>query len=158
MTDITPSGLSAAAEAAASQISGKAGEDALKASANNLPPADADFSVSPSPAKKSTAPVKSKPGAVVSGNKTDDVLTSRLVFGAYARKSLTIHHLQRRLNDLGFSEALADIDGFGGELTQRSVSAWQEANGFPVGQITAEQARAIFDGDPNVSVVVDTIV
>lgn len=108
------------------------------------------------PAKKKRAH-KSAPGQVVGKDKTDTVAVSRLVFGARARKSLSVHHLQRRLNDLGYPEAYADQDGWAGPLTERSVSQWQKDNGYPVGKITGAQATALFEGDPNVTVLLDTM-
>ena len=181
MTDTSNTSASAAASAATSELSGKSGEAALKASSENLPPKssepDTDFSVSPETAKKlekankdvadgnvtkvSRRPRSKNPagakGNVYGKGETDEVFTSRLVFGATARKSLSVKHLQRRLAELGYPEAASDVDGYAGALTQSSVSKWQEANDFEVGALTAEQAKAIFDNDSNVTVVVDTI-
>lgn len=152
----------AASDAANSSLEGAAGEAALKASSENLPdasPAKAENSVSPAPAKakaKTASPVKSAPGQVVGKGATDEVFTSR--FDPASRlKSLSVKHLQRRLADLGYPEASADLDGRYGALTVSSVSKWQEDNGYEVGAITGEQAHELFDGDPNVTVVVDTI-
>ncbi len=137
-------------------------DSALEAAAKANPAivsALAENSVSPAPAKKKAAPgpVKSPSGAVIGKADTDEVLASRL--GSDARKSLSIYHLQRRLRDLGYSEAAAEFEiepGKNGALTRNSVSKWQEDNDFPVGALTHGQIRALFDGDPNVTVVLDT--
>lgn len=95
---------------------------------------------------------------VVGKGATDEVLLSRAVplERAKTRKSLTIHHLQRRLAELGFSEAASDLDGRWGELTGRAVAAWQKKNGYPEGDLNGVQFTEIFKGDPNVTAVVDT--
>lgn len=117
--------------------------------------AKTDNSVSPAPAKKKATPVARH---VVGKGDTDEVLLSRAVplQRAKTRKSLTIHHLQRRLAELGFPEAASDIDGRWGELTGRAVSDWQKKNGHPEGDLTGKQFTEIFEGDPNVTAVVDT--
>lgn len=99
-----------------------------------------------------------KPVAVVTpGASTDSVYLSRCVFkNMYARKSLTIHHLQRRLYELGFKDAYSDKDGWYGDLTAKSVLEFQEVNGLePTGTMDAETFEAIFAGDANVTVVID---
>lgn len=133
------------------------------------PEPEAENSVSPAPKKKvpaAKAAPKSDPEPernpyskkvhVVSGSFTDTVATSALVRNPNARKSLSVHHLQRRLAELGYPEAAADRDGYLGELTERSVRAWQEDHGY-FGTLTAEQVHAIFDNDANVTVFVDTM-
>lgn len=130
-----------------------------------LVPAEAENSMSPDstpapekkPARKKAAP-PAKPYAVVGLGETDTVLYSRAVKAenAKTRKSLTIHHLQRRLKELGYPEAYADLDGTWRELTTRSVIAWQtDAGHEPTGDLTPEQFSEIFDGDINVTVVLD---
>lgn len=160
MTESHPESASAS-NTAAKSVASKASKDAA-AVANKVAAASAseseDFSVSPAPAPPAAKRVLSSKGHVVSKGETDEVLVSRLIFGASARKSLSIHHLQRRLADLGYPEASADIDGHGGDLTARSVADWQKDNGYDVGAITREQATALFDGDPNVTVVLDTMI
>jgi len=115
----------------------------------------------PKPAKQARAKSKPKPRtpyAVVGGGTTDEVLYSRAVplERAKTRKSLTIHHLQRRLTELGFPEAGADLDGRWGMLTGRAVEAWQKDAGHEAtGDLTAEQFTEIFSDDINVTIVVD---
>ena len=117
-------------------------------------------SVSPTPPASTRKPrvVKSPPGLVIGGGLTDDVLLSRLALNGPKRKSLSVVHLQRRLGELGFSEATAEwiaIPGVRGPLTVRAVHAWQAANGYPESELTGEQATVIFEHDRNVTVVVD---
>lgn len=131
--------------------------------AESAAPAEAKNSVSPAPApaasKTPTKPkvVKSEKKYVVSGNYTDEVLASRLIPDGSKKKSLSVVHLQRRLRDLGFTEGYyGDRDGQLGVPTLRSIAAWQTANKLPEGNLTHEQIEALFDGDPNVTVVLDT--
>jgi len=140
-----------------SDLEGQSGEKALKASADNNP------EISVSPAKGKAAAPKAVPEPIarpvsrhVYGNGShDDVLFSRVRDTTKTNKSLTVKHLQRRLDELGFHEAAADIDGKYGLLTERSVSQWQEKNGHPVGDLTTDQFEEIFKGDKNVKVVLD---
>lgn len=132
--------------------------------------ANSDNSMSPAPVESApkSAPVKSKPArkakprepyAVVGNGATDEVLHSRAVplERAKTRKSLTIHHLQRRLTELGYPEAGADLDGRWGLLTGRAVTAWQKDSGHePTGELTGVQFLEIFADDINVTAVVDT--
>lgn len=126
------------------------------------PEPEAENSVSPAPKKKAAAKAEpkrnpaSKKVHVVSGAFTDTVATSALVRNPNSRKSLSVHHLQRRLAELGYPEAAADRDGYLGELTERSIHAWQDDHGYS-GNLTAEQVHAIFDNDANVTVFVDTM-
>lgn len=94
--------------------------------------------------------------AVVSNNRTDDVRLDACIYkNIHARKSLTIHHLQRRLDELGYPEAKRDKDGWYGDLTRISVSRFQEDKGFAsTGVVDAATFLAIFDGDVNVTAIV----
>lgn len=87
----------------------------------------------------------------------DVVYLSRCVFkNKFARKSFTIHHLQRRLHDLGFKDAYSDRDGWYGDLTAKSVREFQESRGLnATGTMDAETFSSIFEGDS--SVVVDLV-
>ena len=92
--------------------------------------------------------------AVVGNGDTDEVFLSKLVYKAYAKKSLSVHHLQRRLNELGYPAAYSDHDGWYGDLTHDAVAQFQEAHGIQAsGLVDAETAQAIFEGDPNVTLV-----
>ena len=101
---------------------------------------------------------KAKPAAVathvVSGADKDEVYLKQCVFkNPYARKSLTIHHLQRRLAELGYDDAAADRDGWYGDLTKAAVEAYQKDNKLDgSGTMNAKTFEAIFAGDPNVRV------
>lgn len=99
---------------------------------------------------------KPSPAAVhvVGGGDVDDVYLKQCVFkNPYARKSLTVHHLQRRLVELGYADAGADRDGWYGDLTKLSVEAWQKDNRIePTGVVNAKTLEGVFAGDPNVRV------
>jgi peptidoglycan hydrolase-like protein with peptidoglycan-binding domain len=94
------------------------------------------------------------PGAAVSGGATDDVHLDRCVFkNLHARKSLTVHHLQRRLAELGYDSALTDRDGWYGDITRDAVASWQRDNNVDGdGTMTADTFSRIFADDPNVVV------
>jgi hypothetical protein len=94
--------------------------------------------------------------AVVGNGAVDDVLLSACVYkNIYVRKSLTVHHLQRRLTELGYSEASLDKDGYYGDITKTAVARFQEDKKIEGnGIIDAPTFLAIFDGDPNVNPVV----
>ena len=96
------------------------------------------------------------PHVVVSGQDKDTVILANCVYkNVYARKSLTVHHVQRRLTDLGFNDANADKDGWFGDLTKLATSKFQESKGLPAtGLMDAETFTKLFKGDPDVEVVI----
>ena len=102
--------------------------------------------------KRGTVPAA--PNAVVGTGNTDDVYLSKCIYNnMYARKSLTVHHLQRRLTELGYAVADADKDGWYGDLTKEAVAQAQKDFGIEdTGIIDAGTFAAIFDGDHNVTV------
>ena len=103
-------------------------------------------------AKKSSAPATTY--AVVSGNDKDEVRLSAIIFeNVKAKKSLSVHHLQRRLNEWGFASAYTDRDGWYGVPTRDAVHEFQEAQGLPVGELDMVTLKAIFEGDTNVRVM-----
>ena len=102
-------------------------------------------------------PVPSVSGAAISKGGVDAVLLSACVYkNPASRKSLTVHHLQRRLNELGYKDAYADKDGWYGDLTRDAVAAYQKDNGLAVdgavGIMDAATMKKIFAGDVNVSI------
>lgn len=130
------------AAAAASEAADKNTEDAK-------PKADPSSSKAPAAPKHEPEPYRE--GIAVSGGKTDSV--SLAAIGSGARKSLSIHHLQRRLAERGYGDALADTDGRYGALTTHAVEEYQTDNGLEVtGVIDNDTLHAIFDGDPHVVV------
>lgn len=111
-------------------------------------------------AKKSAfsalTPPPTKPHVITNWD-TDKVYLSQCVYNNKAnRKSLTIHHIQRRLKEWGFKTAFTDKDGFYGDKTKKSVAEFQEFIGIEAtGIINAETLTRIFEGDTNVTVVID---
>lgn len=92
--------------------------------------------------------------AAVTGD-MDEVYLSKCVYeNKFERKSLTIHHLQRRLEELGYKDVVGDRDGWLGELTMTSVNKFQGDRGLEVTNksIDANTFTMIFAGDPNVNV------
>ena len=92
---------------------------------------------------------------VISKEETDNVFLSQCVYKSkVSRKSLTVHHLQRRLKEWGFKDAFADKDGYYADKTKKSVAEFQESAGLAVtGLVDAETFTRIFEGDTNVTVV-----
>jgi hypothetical protein len=91
---------------------------------------------------------------VISDKGFDDVLVSKAVYkNVVAKKSLTVHHLQRRLNELGYSEAYLDKDGWYGDHTKSAVAKFQSDKNIPGdGLMDYTTMVAIFEGDNNVKV------
>lgn len=112
-----------------------------------------DPAASAEPAVTSTTPY-----ATVSGAAVDPIVYSKAVPTGKTgpRRSLTVYHVQRRLHELGFTDAWSET--IYGKLTKYSVSQYQESRGAEAtGVLTRDQFTALFEGDPNVSVLVDTI-
>ena len=93
--------------------------------------------------------------AAVSGKNVDDVLLAQCIYkNPAARKSLTVHHLQRRLSELGYTDANADKDGWFGDLTKLATTKFQSDKGLPsTGIMDADTFTKLFEGDNNVEVV-----
>jgi len=91
----------------------------------------------------------------VSGEDVDDVILANCVYkNVYARKSLTVHHLQRRLIELGYKDADADKDGWLGDETVASIKDFQADKGMDVtGSVDADTFTKIFEGDVHVNVI-----
>lgn len=99
--------------------------------------------------------VPSARGAAVTKEGIDPVLLSVCIYkNPAARKSLSVHHLQRRLNELGYHDAYGDKDGWYGDLTRTAVAAYQKDNGLVVdgreGLMDEATLKKIFAGDQNV--------
>jgi peptidoglycan hydrolase-like protein with peptidoglycan-binding domain len=107
------------------------------------------------PTQRSNAPAAAK-NAAVSGNAVDDVMLSQCVYkNKFARKSLTVHHVQRRLVEWGYRDAGSDKDGWYGDLTKSAVTAFQSAHNIEgAGEMNAATLVALFDGDENVRIVI----
>ena len=109
----------------------------------------------PKPEPKKKHAVKSGVGIVVSGNDFDEVRLDKCVYKNPAtRKSLSVHHLQRRLVELGYREAGTDKDGWYGDHTKLAVEAFQAANNLAVtGAVDAGMLEMIFADEPFINVV-----
>jgi peptidoglycan hydrolase-like protein with peptidoglycan-binding domain len=119
-------------------------------------PVEASEPAAVAPVAKAKKPGRqpSLPGAAVSGNAVDQVLLSSCVFkNKFARKSLSIHHVQRRLAELGYPDAASDKDGWYGDLTASAVAVFQATEGLEsTGVLDMATLNAIFHDDPNVVV------
>jgi hypothetical protein len=96
-----------------------------------------------------------KASQAVSGEDVDDVILANCIYkNVYARKSLTVHHLQRRLIELGYKDADADKDGWLGDETVASIKKFQADKGMDVtGSVDTDTFIKIFEGDVHVRVV-----
>ena len=102
----------------------------------------------------SSLPEPAGPAVVGLGERDDVSLSSCIYKNLYARKSLTVHHVQRRLVELGYSDANRDKDGYYGDLTRFAIAKFQSSNGIEGdGLIDAATFALIFKGDPNVRIV-----
>ena len=93
---------------------------------------------------------------VIGNGDADDVYLAKCIYkNIYERKSLTIHHLQRRLEELGYNDVVGDKDGWLGELTMIAIEKFQQDKGLAsTGTVDADTFRKIFEGDSNVNVVI----
>ena len=109
----------------------------------------------PEPAPRKRA-VKSGVGIIVSGTDSDDVRLDMCIYKNPAtRKSLSVHHLQRRLVECGFREAGTDKDGWYADATKRAVEQYQAANNRAVtGAVDADMLVALFADEPFINVIV----
>ena len=109
----------------------------------------------PAPAPRKRA-AKSGVGIVVSGAGSDDVRLDMCIYKNPAtRKSLSVHHLQRRLVECGFNEAGTDKDGWYADATKRAVEQYQAANNRAVtGAVDADMLTALFADEPFINVIV----
>ena len=100
-------------------------------------------------------PVATPTRHVVTNGDADPVHLSACVYeNKYARKSLTVHHVQRRLAELGYNDAVGDRDGWYGELTALAVKAFQKDKGFDsTGLMDEATFASLFAGDTNVEIV-----
>jgi len=93
----------------------------------------------------------------VSGKAKDDVMLSRCEYkSATTRKSLTVHHVQRRLIELGYTSVRADKDGWYADATRDAVAKYQASiGGEATGMMDVATFTALFAGDVNVVVHTD---
>jgi len=118
-------------------------------------PVEPEPTPEPKPKRKVEEAVVPAADHVVGNGDTDEVHLKQCVYkNPYARKSLTVHHVQRRLGELGYSDATADRDGWYGDLTVAAVKAFQSDKGLDAnGSMDADTFTRLFAGDHNVRVV-----
>lgn len=94
---------------------------------------------------------------VVTNNDTDPVYLKQCIYeNKFNKKSLTIHHVQRRLVELGYNDAVGDKDGWYGELTALAVKAFQKNKGLDsTGLMDEATFTKLFEGDTNVEVILN---
>lgn len=90
--------------------------------------------------------------AVVSNDLVDTIHASKvIVHNKSQKKSLSVHHVQRRLNEWGFTTAYLDKDGYCGDHTVSAISAFQAKVGVSSTGIPDYDTLALlFEGDTNV--------
>jgi len=110
--------------------------------------------------------MEQEPSAVVGLGDRDDVHLRACMFkNRFVKKSLSCHHVQRRLAELsllpkyaglGLDVAYSDLDGWYGDLTRTAVAAFQKKNKIlATGLMDGPTLTLMFEGDPNVRVVLD---
>ena len=84
---------------------------------------------------------------------TDPIYLSQMIYkNEKARRSLSVHHLQRRLKELGLK--IEDRDGWFGDSTKKAIFDFQRANGLTeTGKPEAEHMALLFQNDPNVTLL-----
>lgn len=92
--------------------------------------------------------------AVVGNGLVDTVKLSAIVYkNLQAKKSLSVHHLQRRLNELNYVEAYQDRDGWFGDKTKTALARFQADNKVGAdGVPDLKTLKKLFAGDPNVEI------
>lgn len=118
----------------------------------------AELSVEPVTApepKKSVSSAPKSEYAVVGNGDRDEVALSKVVYkNLVSKKSLSVHHIQRRLNERGYTDAFLDKDGFYGDKTKDAMAKFQKDNGLSGdGFATLESLKSLFENDDNVKVV-----
>lgn len=116
-----------------------------------------DTKVKASKPKTTVSSLPASPrGLAVSNTGVDEVLLSKLVYKSReTKKSLSVHHLQRRLADCGYP-LVHEKDGWLADLTVEAITAFQTDNGLePTGKVDEKTATLLFANDPNVRVVFD---
>jgi hypothetical protein len=88
------------------------------------------------------------PRVIMGGDRDPVYITKIIPFNKAARKSLSVRHLQYRLAELGYTEALTDNEGYYGDSVQSAVSRYQEAHDLlATGQPDVATISSIFEGD-----------
>jgi hypothetical protein len=92
--------------------------------------------------------------AVVGNGVVDTVKLSAIIYkNLQAKKSLSVHHLQRRLNELNYVEAYQDRDGWFGDRTKTALARFQADNKVGAdGVPDLKTLNKLFAGDPNVEI------
>lgn len=85
---------------------------------------------------------------------TDEVrLSAVVVENQLSRRSLSVWHVQRRLNELGHSTG-TETSGYLSTQTRDALRGFQESRGLPNrGLPDLETLTALFEGDPNVTFI-----
>jgi len=91
--------------------------------------------------------------AVVGLGITDTIFVSQMIYkNQNSRRSLSVHHLQRRLEELGLK--IEDRDGWLGDSTKKAIFDFQRANGLTeTGNPELEHMELLFQNDPNVTLL-----
>lgn len=96
------------------------------------------------------------PGQVVGSGDTDTIRYSSAKPSA-KKRVLSVLHVQRALAELGYAEAASAPGGHYETLTRNAVIKYQISRGdAQTGVLTRAQFTDLFEGDPNVTVEVDT--
>jgi peptidoglycan hydrolase-like protein with peptidoglycan-binding domain len=111
--------------------------------------------VAPKQTQKSAGGVPPTAYAVTGEGETDEVHLSKIVYmNRQQRRVLSVFHVQRRLGEWGFDNALAEKAGWYGDVTKDCVANFQKHVGLQeTGIVDAETLSRLFEGDTNVTVI-----
>jgi peptidoglycan hydrolase-like protein with peptidoglycan-binding domain len=144
----------------ASDLTGKAGEEASKAASQNKRDAETEAKPRKRPSKaepKDETPSEKPQEPRTAPKEAQKVFLSAAVYkNPVARKSYTVHLIQQKLHELGYSIAYSDRDGYFGDLTAQGVADFQRDKQIEAtGRVDEKTLRAIFEDDERVELVVE---
>lgn len=117
-----------------------------KTTAKAASPAKAETSVS----RQKLLGLPETPYFVQGNGETDTIKLSSIKYkNMFAKRTLSVLHLQRRLEELGYPSG--DNGGYLGDPTVQAIKDYQSDEGLPAtGEVDIETYKSVFKDDPNV--------
>jgi peptidoglycan hydrolase-like protein with peptidoglycan-binding domain len=83
-----------------------------------------------------------------------EVYEDKIIFkNIYAKKSMSVWQVQRRLNDLGYDAVRAAKPGYFEEITLKAVKEYRADKNLGDGEIDAKFLKSLFAGDKAVKLI-----
>jgi hypothetical protein len=83
-----------------------------------------------------------------------EVYEDKIIFkNIYAKKSMSVWQVQRRLNDLGYDAVRAAKPGYFEEITLKAVKDYRADKNLGDGEIDAKFLKSLFAGDKAVKLI-----